>query len=215
MLRPRLLACLFAALAANALALDWQSTTIEARAAPFQTTVEIAFTFKNTGARPVALRDIQSNCDCLTATSDKPVYQPGETGRIDATFTVGDRFGLYERSISIVTDDAPTPIRLHVRIEVPEPAAITPRTRDWPIGAALTEELIVITVAEDLWIDFTEATSSNGSFSTRLEPVEHGRRYRLFLRPASTATAANAAIRIKGQDLAGRAVLLSAYANVR
>jgi hypothetical protein len=206
---------IFSVLVSSATALDWPTTVVEARAAPFQTTVEVSFAFQNVGTQPVTLRNIQSNCDCLAVASDRRVYQPGESGRLTAKFTVGDRIGRHERTIHVVSDDAATPTLLSVRIEVPELATVEPRGVDWPIGAVDNEKALVLRVADGLWIEFTEASPTNARFAARLECVEPGRHYRLLLKPTGTATAANAAIRVAGRDKAGRSVLISAYANVR
>jgi hypothetical protein len=213
--RPLALGCLFAAIALPAIALDWQADKLTVTTAPFQATQDVVFAFKNNSAKPVALLDLQTNCDCLDATADQKTYAPGAAGTIKARFTIGDRSGLYERIITVVTDEGTSPVRLLVRIEVPEVADLAPRSVSWPVKADATEKTVEITPATGLEITFSDAQATNDAFTTRLETVEAGKRYRLHLRPKSTADSASAAIRIFGHDKTGHDVVVSAYANVQ
>jgi len=210
-----LVLALGAAAAVAAPALEWKNTVVEVRAAPFAETVDLVYEFRNGGPRPVTLADIQTNCHCISATSDRRVYAPGESGRLTAHFVVADRFGLYERTISVSADDAPEPTLLTARIDVPDIAVVTPRSLEWRVGAVPAEQTVEIRAAGDLRIEFTSATPTNAAFEARLEPVEAGRVYRLHLRPRDTAAVANAAIRVQGRESTGHDVLVSAYANVR
>lgn len=196
-------------------ALEWISDRFEGSIRPLQSTLEVAFSFKNTSDRSVTIRAVQTNCDCLAAGPDKLTYAPGEAGVITARFTVGDRYGLYERAISIVTDQNPEPKRLSVRIEVPEPATTSPTILVWPVGAEPAEKTVELRTAAGVRIDFTEALASNSDFRVRLETIETGHHYRLHVTPGRTDAPANAAIRAKGTTPDGREIVTSAYANVR
>ncbi|MBA3849379.1 MAG: hypothetical protein C0502_05215 [Opitutus sp.] len=195
--------------------LEWVSDRFEGVTAPLQTTLDVAFGFRNAGDRPATIRGIQTNCDCLRADANKSTFAPGETGVLTARFTVGDRIGLHLRTITVVTDDSPEPKRLLVRIEVPEAASATPNALEWAIGSAPSEKTVDVRAATGLKIDFQEASPSNSSFSVRLEAIEAGSHYRLRIAPTATGAAVNAAIRVKGTASTGQPVLVSAYANVR
>lgn len=196
-------------------ALEWVSERFEGATAPLQTTLDVAFSFKNTSDKPVTIRAVQTNCDCLGASANKSTFAPGESGVVTARFTVGDRIGTYERAISVVTDDAPTAKRLSVRIEVPEAAVVTPNILLWPIGSPGEEKSVDVRSAAALLINFTETFATNTDFQVRLETVEAGRHYRMHIKPGSTQVAANAAVRLKGATPEGQVVIVSAYANVR
>ena len=177
--------------------------------------MDVAFAYKNMSSQSVTIRSIQSNCDCLQVGASKVTLAPGESGMVTARFTVGDRIGLYERTITVVSDDVPEPKRLHVRIDVPEAATASPNVLAWPIGAPAEERIVDIRTAAGVKITFFEALPSNSSFRVQLEAVNAGEHYRLRITPASTSAAANAAIRVKGTASTGQPVLVSAYANVR
>lgn len=194
--------------------LTWTQTEISSATKPLQKTLSVSFGFKNTGTQPVTIRDVSVSCDCMSAAADKTVYQPGESGTINAHFTVGDRIGSYERGVTVVTDDGAKSQHLSVHIEVPELAAVQPRILDWNSGARAEEKPVEITVAPGIQINFTELFVSAPSFSARFETLEAGRRYRLFVKPLATTEAASAAIRFKGKAESGDDVVVSAYANV-
>lgn len=196
-------------------ALEWPTKEFVGEALPLQRTLTVAFAFRNAGHAPVAIHDIQANCDCLEASVDKLIYEAGETGVITATFTVGERYGTYARTVTLATDDGTGPHRLAVRIEVPEPATFTPRTLEWEVGADAREQVTELRVAEGVTLEFSEVAASNRNFSARLEMIERGRRYRLHVAPATTDAAANGALRVKATLPGGEAIIVSTYANVR
>lgn len=195
-------------------ALEWVSHSFTGTTAPLQTTLDVAFAFRNTGDKPVTIRSVQTNCDCLAAATDKTTYQPGEAGLITARFTVGDRYGLYHRAVTVVTDDGP-PQKLSVAIEVAEPALVTPRQLEWSLGAASSEQTVDVRVADGVRIDFTETFATNDAFAVRFETVEPARLYRMHIAPKRTDVVANAALRLKGTATNGAEIVVSAYANVR
>ncbi len=214
LLRP-LLCGLFACATLDGFALEWKTQTLTFTTAPFQATQEAVFPFTNTGIKPVRILDVESNCDCLDAAADRQVYAPGESGVIKSSFTVGDRLGLYERRIKIVTDENPEPVRLLVRIEVPELVTLTPRSVAWKLNEPATEKSVELEVIPGLKIEFTRVQPTSGDFEARLETIEAGRRYRVHLKPPATTQPANAAFRIFGRAGSAQDIVVSAYGNVR
>jgi Protein of unknown function (DUF1573) len=215
LLRCLTLVPLLALSGANLFALEWRQTVIEAKTEPFQQILSIVFDFKNAGGKPVVIQEIQTSCHCLSATSNKQVYAPGETGQLTAKFTIGDRNGVYERQITVIADDSSSPQRLTVKIDVPDIATATPRSREWAIGSPASEQTVEIRAADKLYLEFSEAVSTSTLFQTRLEVVEAGHLYKLHLKPISTATGTSAAIRLHGHDRAGHNVLVNAYVLIR
>lgn len=199
-----------------ALALEWKSKVFEATTAPFQSTVEAVFEFKNRTGRPVTILAVETTCDCVAATGEHQTYQPGETGRIQATFTVGDRVGLYERSISVKADDDPqAPVRLLLRVNVPDLIDITPRMAYWRTGEAAEEKILEIKINGPIDLHLDGVYSITQTFDARLENIVAGKHYRLRLKPRSTTQPASDALRIHGATTDGRALVFSAYAYVK
>ena len=117
--------------------------------------------------------------------------------------------------MTVVTDESPDPVRLVMKIEVPEIATVTPRNVDWKVADSTAEKVVEVTSAQGLEINFTEAQATNDAFTARLETVEAGKRYRLHLKPRSTAEPASAAIRVFGREKTGHDVVVSAYASIQ
>src|SRR5882757_4058463 len=162
--RLPLLCFLFAAALVSTAALEWKAQTLDFTTAPFQTTQDATFQFTNTGHKPVTILEVESNCDCLDAAADRQIYAPGATGYIKANFHVGDRLGLYERRIKVVTDESPEPVRLLVRIEVPELVVLTPRSVAWKLNESAAEKSVDLEVRPGLKINFTRVQPTSGDF---------------------------------------------------
>lgn len=209
------LCALLACIVPPGFALEWKTQVLDFTTAPFQITQEALFHFTNNSDKPVTILAVESNCDCLVASLDKRAYAPGASGFIRSSFTIGDRLGLYERRLNVVTDESPEPVRLLVRIEVPELVTLTPRTVDWKINEPVAEKFVELEVVAGLKIEFTRVEATGGDFSARLETVEPGRRYRLCLKPPGTALPANVAFRVQGQAESRQTVIVSACGNVR
>jgi len=206
---------LYLCLVLPCLALEWKAQVLDFTTAPFQITQEALFHFTNNSAKSITIVTVESNCDCLVAAADRRVYAPGAAGIIRSSFTIGDRFGLYERQLKVVTDESPEPVPLLVRIEVPALVILTPRSVAWKINESVVEKTIDLKAIPGLKVDFTRVEPTGGDFSARLEAVEPGRHYRLYLKPSGTAQPANAAFRIWGQAETKQPVIVSAYGNVR
>lgn len=213
--RPCLLCGLLASSVIPGAALEWQTRSLTLTTAPFQTTQDVIFHFTNTGRRAVRILGVESNCDCLVGTASAQIYAPGASGLITASFTIGDRLGLYERRIKVLTDESNEPVQLQVNIEVPEVVALTPRSLAWHLNETGTEKSLAVQVIAGLKINLTRVQVTNDGFAARLVAIEPGRSYRLYLKPHDTARPANAAIRIFGQAGSGQDVIVSAYGNVR
>jgi len=202
-------------LATTSLALDWKAKTLSVATAPFQTTQDVAFEFKNNSGKSVTILDIETSCDCLDATADLKVYAPGATGAIKAKFTVGDRIGLYERVVTVVTDEPDSPVRLIMKIDVPAVATLEPARVAWQVNEASAEKSVELTPAAGIEIVFSAARVTNAAFTARLETVVEGKHYRLQIKPGDTSKPISAAIRIFGRDKDGHDVVLSAYADIQ
>lgn len=212
---PCLSVLMFVSLALPAGALDWKTHQRSVKAALLQHTIETSFEFTNPGDKTVTILGIDTSCDCTEATPSAQTIAPGASGRINARFTLGDRLGVYERTITVTTDDAHEPVTLRVQLDVPEHAILTPRSVEWPLNSPATEQAVDIRIADGLDLTVTNVLPTSGLFNHRLETVEPGRHYRLHLSPQSTKEVSNAAFRIYAKTPTGRELVLSAYGNVR
>lgn len=214
-MKPLLTFALTAALAAvSAHALEWKTMHLSLRIAPLQRTTETAFEFTNTSDRPVTIKGVDASCDCLDARASADVIAPGARGLIHAKFTLGERSGLYRRTIIVSTDEPGPPVALTVELDVPDVATLTPRSLEWKIGEPVVEQTVEIRVTDGIGLTVDEYAPTSDAFILRLETLEPGRHFRLHAVPKTTQRAASAAFRLYGQA-GGQPIVLSAYGNVR
>ncbi len=197
------------------LALEWKTQQLTLKAAPLQKSAETSFEFTNSSAKAVTILGIDTSCDCTEATPSALTFAPGASGRITARFTLGDRQGVYDRTITVTTDEAKEPVSLHVQLAVPELASLTPRSLEWKLNGAAESRFIEIRVADGLELTLSSVQPTSDFFTSRLETIAPGHHYRLHLTPRHTREAANAAFRIYAKAGTGQDIVLSAYGNVR
>jgi len=207
-----ILAFLLAALSAPAL--EWQTQHQSVKAAPLQKTAETSFEFTNPGSKPVTIIGVDTSCDCTEATPSAKVIAPGAAGTIHARFSLTGAAGTLQRMILVRTDEGES-AQLTVELEVPDVARITPRSVEWKLGAEPKEARVEIEIVPGLDVTIGAIRPTSDHFTHRLEVVEPGRHFRLYLAPKSTAKPTNAAIRIYARAANGEDLVFSAYANVR
>ena len=94
--------------------------------------------------------------------------------------------------ITISTDEGQPATALTVELEVPEVARLTPRSVEWKLGTAASEAAIEIEVASGIELTIHRVRPTSDTFTQRLETVEAGHRFRLYLAPKDATKPANA-----------------------
>jgi hypothetical protein len=169
--------------------LTWESQRIELTAKAGENQVAVGFRFKNSGQAPVTIVSIQPSCGCTTAELAKRTFTPGETDEIKAVYTFGDIVGHQEKTIQVVTDDAPSqPVVLVLRVNVQELFTCAPRLLLWRIGGEPVEKSVMISPVDPQKLKSVEIKSlAPTEVSIRVESLDNGNKYRLLIRPISTA----------------------------
>lgn len=127
--RIRFLITILLALAplAAARALDWPKTEIAVTPDSGADVARARFVFKNAGQKPVHILEVRSSCGCTDAYPTTSQVAAGEDGAMVVVFTIGNRTGLQEKEITVFTDDAAKPVRLLLKVSLPDtPAAAAP-----------------------------------------------------------------------------------------
>jgi hypothetical protein len=84
------------------------------------TVATVAFTFKNRGDYAILVKDVCTSCGCTTASADKGIYLPGDSGKIVATIQIGSFHGEMVKTVLVKTDDqADSATRLTIHLSVP------------------------------------------------------------------------------------------------
>lgn len=80
---------------------------------------EFTFDFKNISKHSVKILEIKKSCSCTILDSDKKLYAPNAAGKIHGKLIIGDREGIFEKEIVVMTDDVLQPyIKLFLRINI-------------------------------------------------------------------------------------------------
>jgi len=198
--------------------LQWKTKHLDLTTKPGDRDITAAFPFKNTGSTPVTIVQIQPSCGCTTANLSKRTYAPGESGVIQAVFNFGDRGGLQEKLVEVVTDEPSSrPVALTFRLTIPERITCDPRLLVWTKGGKPTEQSTIIT-ATDAALKITSVETFGPtleSFTHRIETVEPGKKYRLFVRPNDVAGVLDGSLNVQARFDDGTVQTFVVYALVK
>lgn len=176
--------------------LEWESRTIEFHPAITEKIITADFKFTNVGKGAASIESVKSGCGCTTAIPDRREYQPGEKGRITATFTIGERTGLQDIPIVVKLAGESERVKLSLIAHIPEFMTVTPQLLYWQVGEAPEPKAVALHVETGVQLRITKIESIDPTFTTTLETIGEGRDYRLLVQPATTAGELMAAITI-------------------
>lgn len=80
--------------------------------------VEHAFTFKNTGNRPLSISGTNTSCGCTTPEWPREPIMPGESGKISVRFDSKGKSGTQNKQIAVMTNTVPNQTTLRLVGEV-------------------------------------------------------------------------------------------------
>lgn len=175
---------------------DWENKTLEFHPVLTEKTIVAEFKFTNAGNRPIQILDVKSGCGCTTAIPDKTDYQPGEQGRITATFTLGERTGLQKIPITVKLSGDGEPAKLLLIAHLPIFMTVTPELLSWQIGEAPEPKAATLHVEPGVQLQITKVESIDPAFSASLETIEEGKDYRVVVKPETTSRELMAAVTI-------------------
>lgn len=213
---------LYLALAAFAQAagLEFAETHKELSPAADAETEAVEFNFTNKSGKPVTIAKADAGCSCMKVlfSGGKLTYGPGESGVLRAVFNIGNASGTVEKTIAIWLDAAPAdkPSQsLNVRIQIPTPITLEPKTLKWDVGSKPEPQTVHIRMAEGKPIHVTAIKPSTERFSCELKVVEGGRNYDLIVTPPEVTKPGICAIRIETDCEIKKHQVQQAFAIVR
>jgi len=161
--------------------------------------VSIAYAFTNTGPTKVKIEKVETTCGCLHADADKMFYDVGESGVIEATFSVNGKAGLHSRVVEVQTSLASQRIiPLTVKIDAKPLMTITPQILSWKVGEAPTPKRFTLKVAEGhAPIEIEKITLTRKGFATQFITVEEGSHYEVELTPEDTSSSLLGAVKLE------------------
>lgn len=193
--------------------LAWESTELELKAAPGDDSAIGHFKYENKGKKQIHILSVRPSCGCTTAGLKKNDVAPGEKGELTATFKIGGRTGLQQKTISVETDEPGKPFTvLTLKTMVAQLAEVQPTFVYWEGGEASKPKTITVKAGSDVVLKNIEVNSSSPDFTTEVKQAGPGE-FRVNVQPRDTAKAANATLTIKAAFENQPAKML--YANAR
>jgi len=213
---PTLVAFALIPVFAAAAPLRWEATEIAVDAPPLAESVEATFVFTNTSDRPVTIAEVHSSCGCTVPQLEQRLYAPGESGRIHAVFTIGERIGLQEKAITVTTaqpDVSSTALTL--RVTIPTLFELKPYFVIWNLNEPPTARSIQLRLLAPEVLGLGSVTSRHANFEANVAPAGAPDTLTISVTPASTAQATNGGIEIVLQTPDGRTRPTTIYAMIR
>lgn len=103
--------------------IQWIDTVKNVGAVNEGQVVEIAFRFKNTGNKPLVVRDVKASCGCTVAERPEAPIAPGKEGEIKASFKSEGRVGTNNKTLTVYANTGGDEThRLGFTVEVVKPA---------------------------------------------------------------------------------------------
>lgn len=214
---PAVLVVLAASAPLYGAALRWDQTDISIDAAPMVESVEGVFNFTNTSTEPVTIAGVHSSCGCTVPELKKNTYAPGETGTIRAVFTLGDRTGLQEKTVTVNTSapDATSTV-LTLRVQIPKLFDVSPYFVIWNTGDALAARTIELRIHAPDVLALKSIESRHASFTASIAPKhETPGHYTITVAPSSTEQVTNGSINVVLATHDGQTRTVNLYALIR
>jgi len=135
------------------------------------------FQFTNEGDADLVIESVRTSCGCTTASLDKKIYQPGESGSIPVIFDSAEFTGTFAKAVRLTTNEGLKLEReLIIRGEIVEDIAVSPAVlrEDARRGSDHSWEVAVSTRLDRLEIEDLRANSPYFSVDWRRVDARNG-----------------------------------------
>lgn len=172
--------------------LVWDQSVQEFQRLPEDKELMVNFAFQNTGTAPISIVKMTAACgSCTTAMMPEKPILPGEKGVLPVRFVFGNRHGMQNKSLSVMTDDAKTVQLAFKCLIVDDPVSVLPTLVSWHVGEKTEAKKIELAIAQKDKIKITAVASTSPRITATLATVKEGEKYAVTIQPADTATAGN------------------------
>ena len=183
--------------------LIWDKSEIELRPKLGDATAVAIFKYENKGDKPIHINAVRTSCGCTVAASEKKDVAPGEKGEISATFHIGDRTGMQQKTVTVDTDDPTHPSTvLTLKAMISQFLDLQPALVFWQIGEQSKPKTITVKVAKGVAVKSLDVTSSAPDFSAKVEPGPGEGEFRINVQPKDTTRPIAATLTIKPDSAA-------------
>ena len=187
-----LLVCFFVSLPLTTFAqITFEDKEIEITARADQEKVKFVFPFKNSGNEAVEIINVNLTCSCLSAKTAKEKYSPGESGKLEAIFSIGSFTGVQRKSMTLTSQQdgkEKTRDSLLAILTIPEVITIEPELIKWKVNEEPAEKVFTIKVPHTDPISIKGVTCSREGFNFSWKEIKKGREYEIRIKPLSTSS---------------------------
>lgn len=178
--------------------LTWEKTEIELRPKPGDQEAVAHFKYENKGDKAIKITSVKSSCGCTVPALKKDEVAPGEKGELTATFKIGNRTGLQQKSVTVQTDDLSQPMtNLILKANIAPAVAIQPTFVFWENGEAPKPKKITVKAGPDVTMTKLEVSSSSPDFTTKVEKGAAAGEFIINVVPKDTSRQLAATLTIK------------------
>ena len=150
--------------------LAWDKTQIDLQPKPGDQEAVAVFKYENKGKTPVNITNVRSSCGCTVPELKKKDVAPGEKGELTATFKIGGRTGVQQKTVTVETDDPNQPVvNLLLQATIAQAVEIQPSFVFWEKGEAVKAKKITVKANKDVPMTKVEVTPSTQDFTAKVE----------------------------------------------
>ncbi|HAT59703.1 MAG TPA: hypothetical protein DCS60_02890, partial [Opitutae bacterium] len=116
--------------------LAWEQTKISVDADFGQKEVNAYYVFTNSSDRAITISKTSASCGCTLPSLEKDTYAPGESGKLLATFDIGNRVGKQHKEITVETQEygESQSYVLTLDVNIPQLIELKRRALLWRVG---------------------------------------------------------------------------------
>lgn len=177
-----------AQMSAHAADLDFVHRQLTAKPTAGTKEIPFSFAFTNRSTRTITITEVKPTCGCTVVTLGSKTYPPGESGTIPVVFTISPTmFGLQRKQIHVHTDNpAEQDITLSLEVALPEGPTLDRRLLSWNQGAALSTQVVTLTIPPYLSWSVTGVADRQQFFDAQIQPTEDPKVIRIAVTPRQT-----------------------------
>jgi hypothetical protein len=184
-------------------ALKWDQTTIELHPAIGDREAIAHFKYQNTGDIAVHVKSVRTSCGCTVAKLQSNDVAPGQKGEITATFNIGERTGLQQKTVIVEMDDpGQTSTVLTLKAFLPETLEIKPIFVYWQGSETPKPKTVTVRAGKDFPVKQLKVTSSSPDFLTKVQPESNAGEFKIEVEPKQTTRAASATLTVQPDNSA-------------
>lgn len=178
--------------------LTWEKKEIDLNPKAGDAEAVAHFKYENKTDKTINIKNVRTSCGCTVAALKKNDVAPGESGEVTATFKIGNRTGVQQKTVTVETDSAEEPAtNLLLKATIAESVQIQPTFVFWENGEAPTPKKIVVSGGKDVNLTKVDVTSSSPDFSTKVDKGAKAGEFIVTITPTDTKKMSSATLTIK------------------